>query len=278
MVSQTSPIITITEPEFEKLVSFVYRNYGIDLRKKKQLIEGRLSQTLKTKGLENFEQYMNILFQDKSGTEMNLFLNKITTNHSYFGRENEHFEFLQNVALPTLEKTRQKELRIWSAGCSAGQEAYNIAMTLDQYFGPRKNLWDTRILATDISTDVLEKAKKGIYAEDNLKDLPPAWRSKYFKKQPNGDFQISEAMRKEVIFKVFNLMDQITYKKQFDIIFCRNVMIYFDAETTNKLVKRFYDATAEGGYLFIGHSESIDKERTGYTYVRPSTYQKITKK
>jgi chemotaxis protein methyltransferase CheR len=278
MVSQTSPIITITDPEFEKLVGFVYKNYGIDLRKKKQLIEGRLSQTLKTKGLENFEQYMNMLFQDKSGTEMNLFLNKITTNHSYFGRENEHFEFLQNVALPTLEKSRQRELRIWSAGCSAGQEAYNIAMTLDQYFGSKKNLWDTRILATDISTDVLEKAKKGIYAEDNLKDLPAIWRSKYFKRLPNGEYQISEAMRKEVIFKIFNLMDQIVYKKQFDIICCRNVMIYFDAETTNKLVKRFYDATAEGGYLFIGHSESVDKERTGYTYVRPSTYQKITRK
>ncbi|MBQ5884665.1 MAG: protein-glutamate O-methyltransferase CheR [Clostridia bacterium] len=271
-------MVSITDAEFEKIVNFVYRTYGIDLRKKRQLIEGRLSQTLKTKGVAGFEQYFNMLLNDKSGTEMNLFLNKITTNHSYFGRENEHFDFLQNVALPDLEKRRQKELRIWSAGCSAGQEAYNIAMTIDQYFGPRKSQWDTRILATDISTAVLEKAKKGAYAPDNLTDLPPVWRSKYFKMQPDGTYQISEQMRNEVIFKVFNLMDEIVYKKPFDIIFCRNVMIYFDAETTTKLVKRFYDATAEGGYLFIGHSESIDKERTGYTYVRPSTYQKITKK
>lgn len=278
MVAQNSPIVSITDAEFEKIVNFVYRTYGIDLRKKRQLIEGRLSQTLKTKGFASFEQYFNMLLNDKSGTEMNLFLNKITTNHSYFGRENEHFDFLQNVALPDLEKRRQKELRIWSAGCSAGQEAYNIAMTIDQYFGPRKSQWDTRILATDISTAVLEKAKKGAYAPDNLTDLPPVWRSKYFKIQPDGTYQISEQMRNEVIFKVFNLMDEIVYKKPFDIIFCRNVMIYFDAETTTKLVKRFYDATAEGGYLFIGHSESIDKERTGYTYVRPSTYQKITKK
>ena len=278
MIAQNSPIVTITDAEFEKIVGFVYRTYGIDLRKKRQLIEGRLSQTIKTKGLASFDQYFKMLLDDKSGTEMNLFLNKITTNHSYFGRENEHFEFLQNVALPDLEKRRQKELRIWSAGCSAGQEAYNIAMTIDQYFGSRKNLWDTRILATDISTAVLEKAKVGAYTADNLTDLPPAWRTKYFKMQPDGSYQISEAMRKGVIFKVFNLMDEIVYKKPFDIIFCRNVMIYFDAETTNKLVKRFYDATAEGGYLFIVHSESIDKEYTGYTYVRPSTYQKITKK
>jgi len=278
MIAQNSPIVNITDAEFEKIVNFVYRTYGIDLRKKRQLIEGRLSQTLKTKGLTSFEQYFNMLLNDKSGTEMNLFLNKITTNHSYFGRENEHFDFLQNVALPDLEKRRQRELRIWSAGCSAGQEAYNIAMTIDQYFGPRKSQWDTRILATDISTEVLEKAKRGVYSADNLTDLPPIWRSKYFKMQPDGSYQISEAMRKEVIFKVFNLMDPIVYKKPFDIIFCRNVMIYFDAETTNKLVKRFYDATSEGGYLFIGHSESIDKEYTGYTYVRPSTYQKITRK
>ena len=278
MVAQNSPIVSITDAEFEKIVGFVYKTYGIDLRKKRQLIEGRLSQTLKTKGFASFEQYFNMLLNDKSGTEMNLFLNKITTNHSYFGRENEHFDFLQNVALPDLEKRRQRELRIWSAGCSAGQEAYNIAMTIDQYFGPRKSQWDTRILATDISTAVLEKAKKGAYAPDNLTDLPPIWRSKYFKMQPDGTYQISEQMRNEVIFKVFNLMDEIVYKKPFDIIFCRNVMIYFDAETTTKLVKRFYDATAEGGYLFIGHSESIDKERTGYTYVKPSTYQKITKK
>ncbi len=277
-VNSQSPIINITDAEFRRIVDFVYKNYGIDLRKKRQLIEGRLSQTLKQKGFQSFDQYFSTLFNDKSGVEMNLFLNKITTNHSYFARENEHFDFLQNVALPDLEKRKQRELRIWSAGCSAGQEAYNIAMTMDQYFGPRKNQWDTRILATDISTNVLEKAKLGIYPADNIKDLPPVWKNKYFKMQPNGDYQISEAMRKEVIFKVFNLMDEIVYKKPFDIIFCRNVMIYFDAETTNKLVKRFYDATAEGGYLFIGHSESIDKDRTGYTYVRPSTYQKITRK
>ena len=111
MIAQNSPIVSITDAEFEKIVGFVYRTYGIDLRKKRQLIEGRLSQTLKTKGLTSFDQYFKLLLDDKSGTEMNLFLNKITTNHSYFGRENEHFEFLQNVALPDLEKRRQKELR-----------------------------------------------------------------------------------------------------------------------------------------------------------------------
>lgn len=275
VISQ-SPLIHITDKELNTLVTFVYNKYGINLSKKRQLIEARLSQTLKNKNLNSFDDYMKVLFNDPNGEEINQFLNKITTNHSYFARENEHFDFLSKVALPYLEKTRTKELRIWSAGCSAGQEAYNIAMTIDQYFGSRKYNWDTTILATDISTNVLEKAKLGIYSEDNISGLPSSWKQSYFSKTAQGEFQISEKMRNEVVFRVFNLMDNFVYKKPFDIIFCRNVMIYFDAQTTEKLLEKFYQATAEGGYLFIGHSESINRMGTGYKYIRPSTYQKIT--
>lgn len=272
-----SSMVKITDKEFKDLISFVYKKYGIDLSKKRQLIEGRLARTLHEKGVDSFADYMKILFQDNSGEELHNFLNKITTNHSYFARENEHFNYLLGTALPFLEKRRKGDLRIWSAGCSAGQEAYNIAMTIDQYFGPRKSGWDTTILATDISTNVLSKARLGIYPEDNLKDLPASWKQKYFTTLKDGTAQICERMRKEVVFKVFNLMDPIVYKKPFDIIFCRNVMIYFDAPTTKKLVERFYDATAPGGYLFIGHSESINKYATQYTYLQPAIYQKIPK-
>ncbi len=267
-------IIKLTDQEFKDLVGFVYSHYGIDLSKKRQLIEGRLSHTLRGKGFSTFSEYMRILFQDKSGEELHGFLNKITTNHSYFARENEHFEFLMKVALPQLEKTRRGDLRIWSAGCSAGQEAYNIAMVMDQYFGPRKPQWDTTILATDISTNVLTKARQGIYSMDSIKGLPDAWKTKYFNRLPDGNFQVCEKIRKEVVFRIFNLMDPFVYKKPFDIIFCRNVMIYFDAPTTNKTVEKFYDATAMGGYLFIGHSESVDKANSKYTYLMPAIYQK----
>ncbi len=269
-----SCILKITDQEFQELAKFVYGRYGIDLSRKRQLIEGRLSNTLRAKGITSFSQYMKLLFNDNSGEELHLFLNKITTNHSYFGRENEHFEFLMKVALPQLEKTRKGDLRIWSAGCSAGQEAYNIAMVMDQYFGPRKPQWDTTILATDISTNVLAKAKQGIYPAESIKELPEAWRTKYFNRLPNGNYQVCEKIRKEVVFRIFNLMDPFVYKKPFDIIFCRNVMIYFDAPTTNRTVEKFYDATANGGYLFIGHSESIDKAKSRYTYLMPAIYQK----
>jgi chemotaxis protein methyltransferase CheR len=269
-------IVHLTDAEFSTLTRFVYNKYGIDLHRKRLLIEGRLARELRAHNITTFSEYMNFLFADKTGEEMQRFLNRITTNHSFFGRENEHFEFLLRTALPYLEPRRKNDLRIWSAGCSAGQEAYNIAMVMDEYFGPRKAQWDTTILATDISTKVLKTAQEGIYPAENLIGLPEAWRRKYFQALADGNCQVAEKIRKEVVFRIFNLMNTFVYKKPFDIIFCRNVMIYFDAQTTARLVEKFYNATAEGGYLFIGHSESINREHTKYTYIKPAIYQKLT--
>ncbi len=266
--------IKITDQEFSDLMEFVYKNYGIELSKKRHLIESRLAYTLKSRGITSYSEYLNVLKTDKKD-EVQFFLNKITTNHSYFAREIDHFNFLVNDALPALEKTRRGELRIWSAGCSSGQEAYNIAMAIDQYFGARKKDWDTRILATDISTNVLSKAQEGIYPADNLEGLPKDWITKYFKSVPGNNYQVTPQIRKEVVFRIANLMDPFVYKKPFDIIFCRNVMIYFDFETTQNTVDKFYHATANGGYLFVGHSESIDKKRAKYEYLQPATFQRM---
>lgn len=268
-------IIRISDNEFRTLVQFVHSKYGIDLSQKRLLIEGRLSQTLRNKNLSSFKDYLDLLFKDPTGAEMTLLLNKITTNHSYFARENEHFEFLMKHILPYMEKTRKnRDLRTWSAGCSAGQEPYNLAMAYDQYFGPRKSSWDTTILATDISQKVLGKARRAIYPSNNLTDVPPPWKKQYFKALPSGEFQVCDQIRKEVIFKVFNLMDPFQFKKPFDIIFCRNVMIYFDTPTTERLIEKFYEVTAPGGYLCIGHSEVINKDATKYQYIMPAIYQR----
>ena len=274
---QATTLISITDKEFQDISSFVYNNYGIDLSKKRQLIEGRLSFTLKSKGMSSFTEYFKLLRSEASKAELQVFLNKITTNHSYFARENEHFDFLLRTALPNLIKTRKNELRIWSAGCSSGQEAYNIAMVIDQFLGPQKKLWDTTILATDISTNVLEKAQLGIYPAENLTGLPPQWKSQYFKALPDGTYQAVDKIRQEVVFRVGNLMEPFVFKKPFDIIFCRNVMIYFDHATTQKMVAKFYDATALNGYLCIGHSETVDKNQSNYSYIQPAIYQKRTK-
>lgn len=270
-----SHIIRITDQEFTTLANYVKDNYGIDLTKKRILIESRLTPDLRRHGFTNFQQYIDMLFKEKSETEIVNLLNKLTTNLSYFMRENEHFNYLFSQVLPYLERTRtNRELRIWSAGCSTGQEAYNIQMVIDEYFGARKAHWDTTMLATDISMRVLNKGQKGIYTADELKDLPANWKSKYTVALPDGTFQIIEALRKQVIFRPGNLMEPFNFKKPFDLIFCRNVMIYFDEQTKAELVNKFYNWTAPDGYLFIGHSENINNLRTRYTYIQPAIYQR----
>ena len=276
-INLTASIINITDQEFNEMVRFVYDKYGIDLKKKRQLIEGRLSSTLRSKQLDNFTQYLKLLQSPNGAPEVQIFLNKITTNHSYFARETDHFDYLSKVVLPALQKTNKREIRIWSAGCSSGQEAYNIAMVIDQFFGSLKGNLDTTILATDISTNVLGKAQSAIYSPDNLVGLPDAWINQYFNKLDNGNYQVVEKIRNEVVFRVANLMEPFVYKQPFDVIFCRNVMIYFDFETNQQLIKKFYQATANNGCLFVGHSESVDKNQTEYTCVKPAIYQKLNK-
>jgi chemotaxis protein methyltransferase CheR len=272
--SPQSTIIRMTDAEFAELTGFVKQTYGIDLTKKRVLIESRLAHELHQRGFTNFHQYLDAVRSDKTGSEVTTMLNKLTTNLSFFMRENEHFTYLAQQVLPFFEKTRKNnEFRIWSAGCSTGQEAYNIAMVIDEYFGSRKGKWDTTILATDISMRVLSKAQQGIYTEAELKDLPPAWRTKYFTALPKGNYQVCDRIRKEVVFRPGNLMEPFHFKRPFDLIFCRNVMIYFDAPTKDSIINKFYDWTSPGGYLFIGHSESVGSN-TRYSYIQPAIYQR----
>ncbi len=271
-------MISLTDQEFLTLTSYIKERYGINLTKKRVLIEGRLSNMLRERGFATFGEYFNMVFNDASGSEIKNLLNKLTTNHTYFMREVEHFEYMKSHILPQLAASRasSRDLRIWSAGCSTGQEPYNIAMIVDEFFGSQKHLWDTTILATDLSVNVLEKAKLGIYPAESLNEVPPDWTGRYFIKRPDGTVQVNEKIRQEVVFKHFNLMDPFVYKKPFDLIFCRNVMIYFDAPTKEALVNKFYQSTAKGGYLLIGHSEVLNKESCRYRYVKPAIYQKGT--
>lgn len=212
-------LIKLTDDEFNKLTSFVKGRYGIDLTQKRTLIEGRLTHDLRSRGINSFQEYFKVLNSDTTGTEITNLLNRLTTNLSYFMRENEHFDFMTKEILPAWERGKKvKDLRIWSAGCSAGQEAYTTQMVIHDYFGPRKTGWDTTILATDISMKALTKAREGIYALDDLKDIPTVWKSKYFTQVPAG-LQVSEKIRKEVVFRTFNLMDSFSFKKPFDLIF-----------------------------------------------------------
>jgi chemotaxis protein methyltransferase CheR len=272
------PVLDITENEFNKLADYVKNNYGINLTsKKKTLVMGRLQNVLSQNSYKNFTEYYNYVISDKSGDAVTVLIDKLTTNHTFFMREAEHFDYFKNTALPFWERIQKnnKDLRIWSAGCSSGEEPYTLAMILDSYFGSEKILWDSKILATDISTKVITAASKGIYSNEQVAALPNDWKRNYFKKYDDESSIIIDKIKNEVVFRLFNLMNDIfPFKRKFHIIFCRNVMIYFDSETKRNLIDKYYDSMEPGGYLFIGHSESLNRNETKYKYIQPAIYRK----
>lgn len=270
-------MIGITDKEFKQLADYIQTNYGIHLKEeKKAMITGKLQNLLLENNFTSFSDYYDYIISDKRGNAVNTMINKITTNHTFFMRESEHFYYFRDKVLPYLRNVeKNKDLRIWSAGCSTGEEPYTLAMIMDEFFGKEKGFWDTKILATDISSRVLENAIKGVYSNESIAALPSVWRLNYFKKCNEKSSIITDRIRKEVIFRKFNLMESIfPFKRKFHVIFCRNVMIYFDQKTKIELVNKFYDMTESGGYLFIGHSESLDRGHTRYKYIMPAVYRK----
>ncbi len=270
-------MIAISDKEFENLSKYIKNNYGIHLKKeKKTLINGRLQNVLLSNNFKSFSEYFDYLISDKTGKAIVTLIDKITTNHTFFMREIDHFNYFRDFVLPYLKSTiKDKDLRVWSAGCSSGEEPYTLAMIIDEYFEKEKFGWDTKILATDISSGVLKIAKNGIYSSDRIASLPPKWRLNYFKKLDQDNCVIKDNIKKEIIYRRFNLMEkQFPFKRKFHTIFCRNVMIYFDNKTKYELINKFYDMTEYGGYLFIGHSESLNRDLTKYKYIIPAVYRK----
>ncbi|HHT17399.1 MAG TPA: protein-glutamate O-methyltransferase CheR [Papillibacter sp.] len=271
-------MVQITDTEFRKISDYVKRHYGIELKNEKRaLVTSRLHSILTEHGFTSFSQYFDYVISDKSGQAAIAMMNKITTNHTYFMREAEHFDYLKNHVLPWVKSVsaREKDVRIWSAGCSTGQEPYTLAMIMNDFFGPEKPYWDTRILATDISLKALDAAKKGVYSDKDIEPIPPTWRLSHFDRIDKTSYSVKESIRSDVIFRRFNLMDDhFPFKRKFHAIFCRNVMIYFNNETKYELVRKFYDITEKGGYLFIGHAESLNRDLTDYKFVKPAIYRK----
>lgn len=265
--------LQITDADFHRMVDFVKSSYGIDLSQKRQLITGRLSPTIRQLGYHSFSDFVSHLIEKKDDDEITMILNKLTTNYTFFMREKEHLDFFQQRIIPDLVRRHQRDkiLSIWSAGCSSGEEPYNITMYLFDYLGAHAKDWDTRILATDISDRALSTAKKGVYELPDT--IPPEWKKKYFTPNPNGSYSVTKNVRDNVIFQHFNLMEPIHFRRKFDVIFCRNVMIYFDQPTKDALVRRFYDATVPGGYLLISYSENLS-QNTPYRRLATATFQK----
>lgn len=273
-------MMAISDKEFNDLRRLIYDRFGINLTdEKRSLLVGRLQKLIRNKNLGTFQNYYEYLKTDTSGQAVSDLINLISTNYTYFNREKDHFDYFSRTALPAicdrLSRENRKDLRIWCAGCSTGEEPYTLLMLMHEYLGAQYKQWDGGILATDISQQVLTKARAGIYPADKVASLPDNLKRKYFVKLPNGQMQVCDAIRNEVTFRRFNLMNTtFPFKKPFQIIFCRNVMIYFDQPTRAALVERFHKHLEPEGYLFIGHSETLGRDNALFRYIMPATYQK----
>ncbi|RKP49891.1 protein-glutamate O-methyltransferase CheR [Cohnella endophytica] len=271
-------MITITNQEFKQIADFIKAHYGIYLKEEKRaLVTGRLQQVLVKRNMNSFTDYFDYLVNDRSGEAITTLVDKMTTNHTFFMREAAHFHFFRDQVLPFwIHAIKDRDLRVWSAACSSGEEPYTLAMIIDEFLGKEQASWDSKVLATDISNAVLDVAKDGVYSNEKIEPLPNHWKIQYFNRHDADHSVLNNRIRNQVIYRKYNLMDKsIPFKKKFHAIFCRNVMIYFDNETKTELIDRLYDMMEYGGYLFVGQSESLNRDTTRFKYVMPAVYRKL---
>jgi chemotaxis protein methyltransferase CheR len=258
----------LTGGQFALIGDLLHRQCGIALAPGKEaLVTARLYKRLRALGLQAFDEYLDHV--DRDPAELRAMVDALTTNKTDFFREPEHFVYLRQVVLPALSPI-DEPIKIWSAGCSSGEEPYSIAITLREGL-PLPDLREARILATDISDRVLACARAGVYDEETVRDVPPAYLGRYFHRV-QGRFTVNDALRRHVAFARLNLLGEWPMRGPFDAIFCRNVMIYFDNPTRQRLVQRFWELLKPGGHLFVGGSESLTSIDHRFRYVQPAVF------
>jgi chemotaxis protein methyltransferase CheR len=271
--------VKLRDEEFDLISQLVYRTFGIHLTdKKKALVQGRLNSLVRSLGFPTFEAYYNSVLRDPTGGSLLALVDRISTNYTYFFRETAHFDFLNQTGLPEIcqsaEKTGRRELRMWSAGSATGEEAYSLAMVLREYLGSAYSRWDVGVLGTDISLTALRQARQGVYPAEKIGKVPLRYK-KYLYRDTDGSYAVRDELKGMVLFKKLNLMqDSYPFKGKFHAVFCRNVMIYFDLETRKRLIERFHRYLHPGGFLFIGHAESLGRSHGLFEYVQPTVYRK----
>ncbi|MBU0486153.1 MAG: protein-glutamate O-methyltransferase CheR [Proteobacteria bacterium] len=270
----------LTEPQFEKFSALVFEKTGIYLKSEKmELLNARLGKRLRACKIDSFKQYYDYVINDRTGQELVHLIDSVSTNFTSFFREKGHFDFLTSSVLPSfvLEKRGvDRDISVWSAACSSGEEPYTLAMVIDDYLSKQARV-NFKIRATDISTKVLGMAERAVYPEERVSMVSSDFLRRYFQKGSGGSagyVKVKDQLKNYVKFERFNLMDEFKWNEAFDIIFCRNVMIYFNRETQAELVRKFYQCLSPGGYLFIGHSESISSIKNKFEQVAATAYRK----
>lgn len=270
--------IELRPEEFALFRKYIYEKVGISLSDQKTtLVKGRLNKRLNHLGLKSFRDYYDYLVSDLSGNELSFFVSAISTNVTSFFREGAQWKWLENYLPALVASKKEKKLRIWSAGCSSGEEPYTILMFLQHHLSDFES-WDIKILATDISSKVLTHAMRGAYEPKSVEGLAKEIVLNAFepKKTAEGFYQIRSSLKERILFRKYNLVtDPFFFKNRFDMIFCRNVMIYFDETTRHDLIGRFTTLLPKGAPLFLGSSESLTSHRDTLKLIGSSIYQRL---
>lgn len=267
-----------TEADFKRVQQLVGEHTGIALSDAKHdMVYSRLSRRLRARSLTDFDTYCRLIESGQDETEMVEFVNSITTNLTSFFRENHHFEFLGKELLPALMKKNAATrcIRIWSAGCSTGEEPYSIAMVVRETV---PDDWDVKILATDLDTNVVNHGATGVYDEQRVDGLPAALLKRWFRRGTGGNagkVRVAPELQSLISFRQLNLMQEWPMHGQFDVLFCRNVVIYFDKTTQQRLFDRYAERMVSDGHLFVGHSESLFKVTDRFELLGKTVYKRV---
>jgi chemotaxis protein methyltransferase CheR len=267
----------LSRREFSKIAGLLHRETGISLADTKlDLVQGRLARRIRALGLGSFAQYIAVLDGPEGASEQPWMINALTTNLTGFFREKHHFDFLADTILPALTQRRNGgsgRLRIWSAGCSSGEEPYSIAMTVASRLADLRK-WDARILATDVDSDMVAFGRTGVYDATRISPIPDNLRRRFLSPVDGSDaMEATDSLRSLIAFRQLNLLQTWPMRGLFDVIFCRNVVIYFDKDTQRKLFDRYADILVPGGWLFIGHSESLFRISDRYDHLGRTIYR-----
>ncbi|MFO7863154.1 MAG: CheR family methyltransferase [Salinivirgaceae bacterium] len=270
--------IQLNSKEFERLSSYIFGNYGIKMPvAKKIMLQSRLQKRLRHLNITTFEKYIEFVFSDKGKEEIIHMMDVVSTNKTDFFREPTHFEFMSEEILPEIYSRKQNNVKIWSAGSSSGEEAYTITMVMEEFIEKHGHL-KYEITGADISTDMLKKAINGVYKLEKVFNIPESYKKKYLLKSKDSSkklVRIKSHLRTKVKFFRLNLMDTVyNFPKDFDIIFCRNTLIYFERDTQEKVINKLCDHLKPGGYFILGHSESITNMNVPLQNIKPTIFRK----
>jgi chemotaxis protein methyltransferase CheR len=275
-------VVTLGRAEFSDLQQFVHAHLGIHLNETKMsMVEQRLRPWVETLGFQTFRDFIDRALKKPTPAVMTELVNRITTNHTYFNRESEHFTYLSSVVLPEIttrarSRPGKPTFRMWCAAASRGHEPYTLAMLQRKFWGPEYNSWDAGLLATDISEKALGTAIVGRYPDEEVQALPKDLREKYLRKVTEDEWEVAPELKRDVTYRKFNLNDaSYPFRRPFDAIFCRNVLIYFDPPTKRDVVTKLAQVLEPKGYLFVGLAESLGREVGTLRAVQAGVYQKI---